>query len=370
MNIASVIKRTLGLTAVVLVGGLGLASIIATNGDNGGDLSTLLFTSDRDGNKEIYSMLSDGSSVKRLTNNQASDTFARWSPDRKKIVFESRRDGNAEIYVMDSDGSNPVNLSNNAADDGSPVWSPDGRQIAFVSTRSGNDDIFVMNADGSGQTRITHDVESDRQPVWSPDGTRIAFTSGRDRDVWTIWVKELPDGNLTQITHSPLSTFSPAWSPDGSELAFITSFTLDPQPPSELHKAKSDGSSVQHTVLASNVSHLDSPVWSTVVSPSVPSKLLYVGFTQDIGKKDIYVVQADGSNNLNLSQNAHSEGGPVWGPLGYYVAFVSRRDGNPEIYRMKAKDGSEQIRLTNNSALDMSLNWQSSSSSNSGAAGL
>lgn len=357
MNTSQVIKRTISLSALIVVGGLGLASIIASNGDNGGDLSTLLFTTDQDGNKEIYSMLSDGSAQARLTKHQAVDSFAKWSPDRKKIVFESRRDGNNEIYVMDSDGSNPINLSNNAANDGSAVWSPDGNQITFVSNREGNDDIFIMNADGSGQTQITHHADTDHQPAWSPDGKRLAFSSGRDRNVWTIWVKDLPSDTLTQITEAPLSTFSPAWSPDGTEIAFVASFSTDPEPPSELRKTKSDGSTTQHTVLASNVSNLYAPVWSTIESASVPSRILYVGFIQDIGTSDIYVVNADGSNNINLTHNDYSEGGPVWGPLEYYVAFVSMRHGNPEIYRIKAADGSEPIRLTNNDALDMTLDW-------------
>jgi Tol biopolymer transport system component len=369
MNTSLVIKRTISLSAFIVVGGLGIASIIASNGNNGGDLSTLLFTSDRDGNKEIYRMLSDGSSQTRLTNNQSTDSFAKWSSDRKKIVFESRRDGNSEIYIMDSDGGNQANLTNNPAKDGSAVWSPDGTQIAFVSNRDGNENIYIMNADGSGLTQITHHVDSDHQPVWSPDGKRLAFSSGRDSNVWTIWIKDLPSGNLTQITQSPLSTFSPAWSPDGTEIAFITSFSTDPEPPSELRKIKSDGSTTQHTILASNVYNLYGPMWSTIESASVPSRILYVGFTQDIGKSDIYAINADGSNKVNLTQNDHSEGGPVWGPLGYYVAFVSMRHGNPEIYRIKAADGSESIRLTNNSALDISLEWQSSSSSNTGAAG-
>jgi Tol biopolymer transport system component len=345
------------LSALIAVGGLGIASIIASSGNNGGDLSTLLFSSDRDQYIEIYSMRSDGSSQTRLTNNPSADSFAKWSPDRKKIAFTSRRDGNSEIYVMDSDGANHVNLTNNPANDGSAVWSPDGAQIAFVSNREGNDEIFIMNADSSGLTQVTHHADSDHQPAWSPDGKRLSFSSGRDTNVWTIWVKELASGNLTQITQSPLSTFSPAWSPDGTEIAFITSFFTDPRPPSELRKTKSDGSTSNHTLLASNVSDQDPPVWSSIESASVPSRILYVGSIQGIGKSDIYAVHSDGSNKVNLTNNEYSEGGPVWGPLGYYVAFVSSRDGSKEIYRMKAADGSEQIRLTNNSALDTSLDW-------------
>src|SRR5215213_7476480 len=68
------------------------------------------------------------------------------------IAFTSYRDGNAEIYSMNADGSNLRNLTNNQASDTEPEISPDGTKIAFVSTRDGgilNPEIYVMNSDGS-----------------------------------------------------------------------------------------------------------------------------------------------------------------------------------------------------------------------------
>ena len=84
----------------------------------------------------------------------------------RKIAFTTDRDGNEEIYVMDADGSNPTRLTNNSADDGQPAWSPDGSQIAFGSFRDGNPEIYVMDADGSNQTNLTNNPASDRTPAW------------------------------------------------------------------------------------------------------------------------------------------------------------------------------------------------------------
>jgi Tol biopolymer transport system component len=81
-----------------------------------------------------------------------------------KIIFTSDRDGNDEIYVMNTDGSGQTNLTNNPATDSRPAWSPDGLKIVFTSSRDDNSEIYVMNADGSGQTRLTTNPATDISP--------------------------------------------------------------------------------------------------------------------------------------------------------------------------------------------------------------
>jgi len=114
-------------------------------------IGKIAFTSDRDGNTEIYTMDADGGGQTRLTENPAEDYSPGWSPDGTRLVFVSARDGNPEIYVMQADGSGQTRLTNNTADDLSPSWTPNGAQIAFVTNRDGNDEIYLMNADGSNQ---------------------------------------------------------------------------------------------------------------------------------------------------------------------------------------------------------------------------
>jgi Tol biopolymer transport system component len=126
----------------------------------------IAFASDRRDYYEIYTMRPNGSSVRRLTFNDAGDFQPTWSPDGGQITFTTDRDGDYEVYVMDADGGNQVNVTNNpAGGDGISAWSPDGEKIAY----SGGDwDIFTMNADGSGKVALTRGPASDAPSDWQP----------------------------------------------------------------------------------------------------------------------------------------------------------------------------------------------------------
>ncbi len=89
-------------------------------------------------------MDADGGNVRRLTHHPKLDCWPVWSPDGKRIAFTSNRDGNYEIYVMDADGSNPRNLTRHPAADHHAAWSPDGSRLAFISNRGGGYDIYLM----------------------------------------------------------------------------------------------------------------------------------------------------------------------------------------------------------------------------------
>jgi len=86
-----------------------------------------------------------------------------------QIAFSSDRDGNDEIYVMDADGKNPRRLTNNSGRDICPAWSPDGQRIALASyspDREANYGIYVMDADGKNSHRLTDNLATDMAPDW------------------------------------------------------------------------------------------------------------------------------------------------------------------------------------------------------------
>jgi Tol biopolymer transport system component len=184
--------------------------------------------------------------VRNLTNHPAEDFHPRWSPDGSRIAFASNRDGDFDIYTIRVDGTALRQLTDDPASDSHPgSWSPDGQQVAFVSDRDGNPEIYVVNADGTGATRLTSDPATDSHPAFSPDGTRIAFHSNRDGND-EIYVMNADGSGQTRLTNRAADDFDPSWSPDGQRIAFATDVDAPPEAfPigdfSDIHTIRPDG---------------------------------------------------------------------------------------------------------------------------------
>jgi Tol biopolymer transport system component len=160
------------------------------------------------GGTDIFVINADGTGEARLTTTPGGDFSPDWSPDGQRIVFTSDRDANREIYVMNADGSGQVRLTNDPAFDDAAAFSPDGARIAFHSLRGAEFlDLFVMNADGTDATRLTSNPGRDVRPRWSPDGAWIAYH--RDNgvssaaDIYIIAV----DGSVAPIQVTDNSAF-------------------------------------------------------------------------------------------------------------------------------------------------------------------
>lgn len=180
-------------------------------------VSRMLFSSERDGNPEIYVSAIDGSDPVRLTFHPASDVDPDISPDGRRVVFASDRTGDVEIFAMDIEGGEPTNLTNDAGQDSWPRWSPDGTRIVFHSDRDGQTEIYLMNADGSGLTRVTTHDGPDVFAEWFPDGSRLLFR--RDANVWSA----RPDGSeaLPLTDHPEVDQMAVATA-DGQQVVFAS----------------------------------------------------------------------------------------------------------------------------------------------------
>jgi len=224
-----------------------------------------------------------------------------WSSDGNKLVFESTKDGKSAIYTIYADGSNLQKLTDSKSTDGQPGWSRDGKNIVFYSQRDGHLQLYVMNADGSGQRKLTDGVDLDYLPDFSPKGDLVVFQSRKEQpgvahDIYTIRV----DGtNRTRLTDEKNGYTSPRWSPDGNKIVFE----------------------------------------QAVVTKKYYRELSREDMARMKNSTEIFVMDKDGTNMKNLTNNDVQDTTPQWAKNGKTIYFVSYRGGSPNIYAMNA-DGT------------------------------
>ena len=121
----------------------------------------LVFSSNRDGDYEIYRMNLDGTNLVKLTNNDINDTSPVIDPSGESISYISEKEGNYEIFLMDSWGSSTKNISNSEFKDYNPLFSSNGDYISFLSDRDGNLEIYVVSTTGNFLKNISNNDRGD-----------------------------------------------------------------------------------------------------------------------------------------------------------------------------------------------------------------
>jgi TolB protein len=306
-------------TLVLLLGALGALTNQAQASSPGRN-GRIFFHSNRvtkanpTGDYEIFTMRTDGSRLRQLTDNRINDFDPSLSADGQTVAFLSQRNGNLELFVMNADGSGQTRITRNSVDETNPALSPDGTRIAFERNVN-HVQLFTIDVNGSGETQITQDGDN-RGPAWSPDGTRIAFARdiglSSHHDIYTM----NPDGSdKARLTFETSVDLRPNWSPDGQRIAFQSNLQTEDNPEGD-----------------SEIFVLQIPIISAV-------SLQAEGWTQ-------------------LTADTHDDYEPVWSPNGARILFYRDQGlGNSNLVAVRA-DGSGERRLTNNPADDSGPDWQ------------
>lgn len=263
-----------------------------------------------------------------------------------KIVFAF-----GDLFVINPDGSGRINLGdgNDNAADWSPAWSPDGSKIAFatIGNRFQGVEIHVMNADGSERKKIIGGNGWNDFPSWSPDGKKIAFSSDRDDRFknYEIYVANSDGSGITRLTHTSGYDQDPAFSPDGTKIAFFSSRTGGGQ----IWLMNADGSGQFQLTERGG----QAPDWS----PD-GTKILFTSARDSGTYYDIYVMNADGTSEINLTNSRdYNDGQAVWSPDGTKILFNSIGPIDDDLYLINP-DGSDQTQLTKTLSGEYQADWQ------------
>jgi len=243
------------------------------------------------------------------------------SPDGAKILFVE----NGDIYITNTDGSE-LNKITDTQNNDDPSWTPDGSGILFTSTRLSNvSKIFLLDLATNNIEEIHTNQENIANPVFSPDGNKIAFASSVDESGYDIYIINKDGTDEKQITNDINLYYSPSWSPDGRHIVCssydMSEFSTPNQMlfifqtserifvvPRDFQSLKHLNSSIklisvedlnQQILIESDKNGYD-PCWSSDVNLII--------FTSDMGgNEDIYIMDPDGSNIRNLTNNEASD---------------------------------------------------------------
>jgi Tol biopolymer transport system component len=218
-----------------------------------------------------------------------------------------------------------VSLTDNTADalPAEPFINKSIAPILFLSDRDGNYEIYVMDADGSNQTRLTNNPAMDYAPVWSPDRTKIAFRSNRNGHI-QIFIMNADGSNQHTLTDYYLdyAGSSISWSPDGTRITFDIGL---------IYVVNTDGTNL--TQLTNEYGPDLNPTWS----PD-GTKIAFESYRGSNGlynSEDIFVVNVDGSNLTQLTHQLwQTYPGATfcttarWSPDNSKISFVTTRSMN------------------------------------------
>ncbi|MBT4099245.1 MAG: hypothetical protein HOM68_14580 [Gemmatimonadetes bacterium] len=272
-----------------------------------------------------------------------------------KLIYPARDDASQDIqlrsesfvrpYLYSNRDSSRIDLWNHHPPlPRMPEWSPDRRRLAFSSNAAGTYDIYVVDADGSNESNLTEGLGDEHGPQWSPDGATLIFDSNRVGD-WEIMSVPSDGGELTNLSFNPaLGDMGGRWSPDGEHVVYEP---RDAQMRSSLWLVDLTGSRTE--LAARTPGHFR---WS-----STGRHLAFDRFEGDLC--DVFVVQADGSNIVNVSRNSGDKcasGHFAWSPDGHRLGFVSNRSGHRNAYSCDPS-GGDQIQLTDTAQQHDFMGW-------------
>lgn len=284
----------------------------------------------------IYVMEATGENTRLVV---AGGHHPSWSPDGKEIAYSTDGRDVPSTRTTFTSAIWVVTLETNAkrllteSDALQPSWSPNSHRVAywFMPPNVGRSDIATVASGGGPPVVVTKDASTNWNPVWSPDGRFLYFASDRSGNMsfWRVAVEE----ETGRVLGEPEAVATPSafnrhlsFSRDGKRLLYVQT------------TEQSNIRAVEFNPESEKV--VGQPFWVTrgdrrVVRPELsPDGRQFVMRVPRRSQDDLAVVNRDGTNWRDLTNDKFFDRYPRWSPDGRRIAFASDRSGNYEIWTL------------------------------------
>ncbi|MGI9104700.1 MAG: S41 family peptidase [Pyrinomonadaceae bacterium] len=322
----------------------------------------LAFSSDRNGNLDVYLMPAGGGTVKQLTAHSADDSVLNWMADGRGVLFSANRgeDFTPRLYTVGVDGGMPVSAGADMGVQGS--YSPDGGRLAYNQKAqsywrkyyrgSMQSDVVVMDIASKRFTNLTDFEGLDSWPMWARDNF-IYFVSDRESGGLTnIWRVAEAGGKAERVTSFKSGDVRwPAISADGKIIVFEHDFGI-----AKLDLASKRVTPIKLDIAAetqeslSEVRDFSSQVDDYALAPNsrrITFSIHGEVFTAPVEEGDLRQITDSPWRDRNVA----------YSPDGKWIAFVSDRSGREEIYVLAADGAGEPQKLTDLDELKFAYAW-------------
>ena len=318
---------------------------------------TLVFTSDRNGQYDLYTAYSTDPSqkdifkslkhgVKRITNTPEDESNLVMSPDLKKLAYRQNR-GKLLVANISTTGqlSDQVTLQDGWDSPNGVAWSPDSKWLAYsMSDLNFNDEVYIHAADNSSEpVNVSMHPKRDSNPVWSPDGSKLGFLSSRnngDTDIWFIWLNK-SEWEKTKLQRD--------WYPEEED---EKGKSKEDDKKKEDEEASSDPVPIDFEKIYNRVSQVTSFAGneSDFVFDQKGQHIYYTlgsaGRQNYEVERNLFKIKWDGSENKEIASGNLRPYGFLLDNDGKYVYFVSR---GGKLERIKVSSDSKETLATSSS---------------------
>lgn len=285
---------------------------------------------------------------------------AYFSYDSERLVFQTTREGFPcdQIMVMPAGGGNPELLSTGMGRTTCAYFTEDDRSVIYASTHLAGDecptppdmsqgyvwgvfggyDIFKLDLESRELVRLTDTPGYDAEATVSPDGRTILFTSVRDGDL-EIYTMDLDGGNVTRLTHTPGYDGGPFFSPDGTKICYRSHHPEEGPALDDYRRLLAD-EKVRPSVMEIMVMNADGSdqrqltelgcaSFGPFFHPSGEKIIFSSNHPNPRGREfELWMVDLDGENLERITFSEGFDGFPMWAPDGKSFVFGSNRHGS------------------------------------------